>query len=1058
MENILSLGISLMCICVSALVSLSVSENATSVHTCGNTTLTATDKPQYLQTPGYPNGYRDNDSCVWTIKAELDYMKVQLIVEDDGVEYGLTCNHDFGKAFDGPSVKSPLLATWCNEKTPEVKSSGHVMTVQFYADWYATFRGFKAKFFQTNEIDSCGGNVDVMSFLTRIQTLVSPGYPHGYRSDMECVWILQAMGGSRIRIQVLNTSLEATSTSSTKCHDFVAVHDGQTECSSELGRFCGSDTPTLISSGPYVRIGFYSDKSIEHQGFRLQFDSGLFDYAGTCSWEINATEAIQYLFMPNFDQSNESCWWRLQAAEGHNVVMEVMNPYNVTGCPTTTLAIYDGQDSSDPLLAEICPNEKMSIVSSGRTLYIYMEQGYTFTVTKIHIQVYAVPQCGGQLTSVGTLTHLTSPGYPQNYFSDLACFWTIWTPSDTSDIVLEVVDSDLEGSPPSCSKDAVKVWRYAIDKVGTFCSTSTPNFTIPNVLKVMFTTNNAVVKKGFRMKLNAVKQNITPSCGPQNLNAVQSDRYLVSPEYPMAYDRYLHVDCQWTLTSSDPDMMVHIEVLDSHMDGYRDCDYGDKVYVYDGPDKTAAIIQIWCENMKPEVQSSGSSLTVRFVTSDQRLRRGFKLRYTETREPFPCGGQVNVNSSKQYLVSPGYPANYRRNMKCVWILRSPQNTSIHISVWKSSIGDGNTCNGSYVSVRDGANEDSKEIGVFCGKKQPTYISSGNVMSVILHTGPGSVKQGFVIDYISGLFHDPYDCGGHIQLNATVTFCNLQPPGSFSNYYFDMKCVWVIEANNQNLKISIDSVDLTFSPSCTEEYITVHDGSLSKPSLIGKFCGHLGFSEDHVTSGKEMVVTFQSRKPNNVQSGFSASVFAGDFEICTLQEQMAWDTITYITSPNYPFNYPRNAHCSWRLDTDGAAHIAVQLTVISFNTTKVSTSCDSNYLEAFDGYDPSSPSLARWCGAGHAHNVISSTGRYLFLKFDTSYDTPNTGFNVSIKRIYSPQDSPKGVIIGIAVGVIAGVFVIVAIGYHVVRRGSCFQSDTIAHRTNLHRFFYKNTHQ
>ncbi|XP_071097513.1 CUB domain-containing protein 2-like [Haliotis cracherodii] len=269
-------GTSIRLICISALVSLSVSVNTTSPHNCGNTTLTATDIHQYLQSPGYPDGYRNNDSCVWTITTELDYMRVQLIVEDDGVEYGLTCNHDFGKAFDGPSIKAPLLAAWCNEKTPDVKSSGQVMTVQFYADAYGTFRGFKAQFFQTNEIDACGGNVDVMSFLPRIQTLISPRYPHGYESDMECVWILQAMGGTKIRIQVLNTSLEATSRSSPKCHDFVAIQDGQTKCSSELGRFCGSDTPTFISTGPYVRIVFHSDKSIEHHGFRLQFDSGLF--------------------------------------------------------------------------------------------------------------------------------------------------------------------------------------------------------------------------------------------------------------------------------------------------------------------------------------------------------------------------------------------------------------------------------------------------------------------------------------------------------------------------------------------------------------------------------------------------------------------------------------------------------------------------------------------------------------------------------------------------------------------------------------------------------------
>ncbi len=41
---------------------------------------------------------------------------------------------------------------------------------------------------------------------------------------MESVWSLLAEGGTRIWIQVVNTTGEATS--STKCHDFIAVHDG----------------------------------------------------------------------------------------------------------------------------------------------------------------------------------------------------------------------------------------------------------------------------------------------------------------------------------------------------------------------------------------------------------------------------------------------------------------------------------------------------------------------------------------------------------------------------------------------------------------------------------------------------------------------------------------------------------------------------------------------------------------------------------------------------------------------------------------------------------------
>lgn len=144
-------------------------------------------------------------------------------------------------------------------------------------------------------------------------------------------------------------------------------------------------------------------------------------------------------------------------------------------------------------------------------------------------------------------------------------------------------------------------------------------------------------------------------------------------------------------------MMVRIEVLDSELQNDWSCDNVDKVYVYDGkysilflgyvvfalsnlmldkakltviflkpisddsagsgifvkfvtflskhfkkvaitftgPDNTAPVIQIWCGRMKPVIQSSDTSLTLRFVRSVGYVK-GFKLKYTETRGAYLC--------------------------------------------------------------------------------------------------------------------------------------------------------------------------------------------------------------------------------------------------------------------------------------------------------------------------------------------------------------------------------------------------------------------------------------
>ena len=63
----------------------------------------------------------------------------------------------------------------------------------------------------------------------------------------------------------------------------------------------------------------------------------------------------------------------------------------------------------------------------------------------------------------------------------------------------------------------------------------------------------------------------------------------------------------------------------------------------------------------------------------------------------------------------------------------------------------------------------------------------------------------------------------------------------------------------------------FSPNCTEDYVSVYDGSSSLSPLIGRFCGMSG--SDIVSSGSSLLLIFQSgpgKTPWNY-NGFDARV-------------------------------------------------------------------------------------------------------------------------------------------------------------------------------------------
>ena len=53
-------------------------------------------------------------------------------------------------------------------------------------------------------------------------------------------------------------------------YDHVALHDGESKESPNIGIFCGTAFPTqsIITDSPALTVHFKSDSSMEHQGFR----------------------------------------------------------------------------------------------------------------------------------------------------------------------------------------------------------------------------------------------------------------------------------------------------------------------------------------------------------------------------------------------------------------------------------------------------------------------------------------------------------------------------------------------------------------------------------------------------------------------------------------------------------------------------------------------------------------------------------------------------------------------------------------------------------------------
>ncbi len=120
----------------------------------------------------YPNN--TNDTVLITASGAAS---LQLMFNDFDVEPGSasSCDYDVIKIFDGNSVLSPLLGSWCNTaaNTPPaaLTTSGNSFTVVFHSDLYTNMRGFELEWactqsgsapvsmFNASPLSSCNGEI-----------------------------------------------------------------------------------------------------------------------------------------------------------------------------------------------------------------------------------------------------------------------------------------------------------------------------------------------------------------------------------------------------------------------------------------------------------------------------------------------------------------------------------------------------------------------------------------------------------------------------------------------------------------------------------------------------------------------------------------------------------------------------------------------------------------------------------------------------------------------------------------------------------------------------------
>lgn len=157
---------------------------------------------------GSDGDYPSSQNAQITI-SPTDAVTVQLNFIEFDVEGAPSCMYDQLRVFDGPTIASPLIGSYCNDNLPAgiINSTGPSITLQFVSDWIYQFDGFKIEWSCVENIDD--SSVDENSSLAfsiypnPAHDLITIETPNLTNGSIEIVNLL----GQKIVVNTINSNL-----------------------------------------------------------------------------------------------------------------------------------------------------------------------------------------------------------------------------------------------------------------------------------------------------------------------------------------------------------------------------------------------------------------------------------------------------------------------------------------------------------------------------------------------------------------------------------------------------------------------------------------------------------------------------------------------------------------------------------------------------------------------------------------------------------------------------------------------------------------------------------
>ncbi|CAH2326743.1 embryonic -like isoform X1 [Pelobates cultripes] len=222
------------------------------------------------------------------------------------------------------------------------------------------------------------------------------------------------------------------------------------------------------------------------------------------------------------------------------------------------------------------------------------------------------------------------------------------------------------------------------------------------------------------------------------------------------------------------------------------------------------------------------------------------------------------------------------------------------------------------------------------------------------------------------------------IKGTLTSANYP-----SAYPQNSRCVWLIRIQSGKNSIrairDFNAFDVQSSPGCVSDYIKIYDGpSKTSPLLLDRSCGS-GVVPLLMSSASQMLIEFVS------DGSLSATGFKATYTSVQCGA-IFYALANNFTTPNFPYNYPPNMNCIWKIIAPAGYKIKLTLKNLVLEDA-FANSCSYDSLSIYNGLDTSLGPSQILCGIISSRTVYSA-GNSMTLQFSSDQSNQFKGFQAS----------------------------------------------------------------